>query len=42
MKIGIIGSGKMGVGLGRLWAEHGHHVMFIYSRDPKKLQNLGD
>jgi len=26
MDIGIIGSGKMGTGLGRLWAKHGHHV----------------
>jgi predicted dinucleotide-binding enzyme len=40
MKIGIIGSGKMGGGLGRLWAEQGHHVMFSYSRRPEKLQDL--
>ena len=40
MRIGIIGSGKMGVGLGRLWTEHGHHVMFSYSRHPEKLQDL--
>src|SRR2546425_12235290 len=40
MDIGIIGSGKMGTGLGRLWAKHGHHVMFSYSRRPKKLENL--
>src|SRR5207253_8469363 len=37
---GIIGSGKMGVGLGRLWAKHGHYVMFSYSRRPEKLQEL--
>jgi 8-hydroxy-5-deazaflavin:NADPH oxidoreductase len=40
MNIGIIGSGRMGTGLGRLWAEHGHHVMFSYSRRPEKLENL--
>ena len=40
MDIGIIGSGKMGTGLGRLWAKHGHHVMFSYSRTPDKLENL--
>jgi 8-hydroxy-5-deazaflavin:NADPH oxidoreductase len=40
MRIGIIGSGKMGSGLGRLWAKHGHHVMFSYSRDPQRLQHL--
>ena len=40
MKIGIIGSGKMGGSLGRLWAKRGHHVMFSYSRRPEKLQDL--
>lgn len=40
MNIGIIGVGKMGMGLGRLWAKHGHHVMFSYSRRPQKLENL--
>src|SRR4030095_2002058 len=40
MNIGIIGSGKMGTGLGRLWAKHGHHVMFSYSRRPQKLEHL--
>src|SRR5947199_7807927 len=38
--IGIIGSGKMRASLGRLWAKHGHHVMFSYSRRPEKLENL--
>ena len=28
MKIGIIGSGNMGRGLGILWAEQGHEVFF--------------
>jgi predicted dinucleotide-binding enzyme/predicted ester cyclase len=40
MNIGIIGSGKMGTGLGRLWAKHGHPVMFSYSRKPEKLAHL--
>ena len=40
MKIGIIGSGKMGGSLGRLWAKQGHHVMFSYSRRMEKLQDL--
>jgi predicted dinucleotide-binding enzyme/predicted ester cyclase len=40
MNIGIIGSGRMGAGLGRLWAKHGHHLMFSYSRRPEKLENL--
>ena len=40
MKIGIIGSGKMGGGLGRHWAREGHQVMFSYSRRPERLQDL--
>jgi predicted dinucleotide-binding enzyme/predicted ester cyclase len=40
MNIGVIGAGKMGTGLGRLWAKHGHHVMFSYSRRPEKLEHL--
>ncbi len=40
MNIGIIGSGNMGSGLGKLWAEKGHKVIFSYSRDPKKLEAL--
>ena len=42
MRIGIIGAGRMGGGLGRLWAKSGHHVMFSYSRNPQKLQDLVD
>jgi len=40
MDIGIIGVGQMGTSLGRLWAAHGHHVMFSYSRRLEKLDNL--
>ena len=30
----------MGTGLGRLWATHGHQLMFSYSRRPAKLEHL--
>src|SRR5437899_12793517 len=39
-RIGIIGSGKMGAGLGRPWPKHGHYAMVSYSRSPEKLQDL--
>src|SRR3990172_6572302 len=42
MNIGIIGSGNMGSGLGKLWANKGHNIIFSYSRDPKKLDALAD
>lgn len=38
MKIGIIGTGFMGSGLGKLFARHGHQVMFSFSHDPDKIQ----
>ena len=40
MKIGIVGSGNMGGGLGKLWAKAGHQVIFSYSRDENKLLQL--
>jgi predicted dinucleotide-binding enzyme len=40
MKIGIIGSGNMGSGLGRIWATKGHDIIFSYSRSQEKLNNL--
>jgi len=40
MNIGIIGSGNMGGTLGKAWAKLGHKILFSYSRDPKKLENL--
>lgn len=40
MKIGIIGAGNMGAGLGKLWAKAGHEVIFSYSRDENKLLEL--
>ena len=40
MKIGILGSGKVGGALGALWAAAGHGVMFSGSRDQAKQQSL--
>lgn len=40
MNIGIIGAGNMGSGLGKLWAENGHKLMFGYSRDTSKLEKI--
>ena len=39
MKIGIIGAGKVGGGLGKLWVKAGHQVLFS-SRHPKRLRVL--
>jgi predicted dinucleotide-binding enzyme len=39
MKIGIIGAGKVGGGLGKLWARAGHQVFFS-SRHPNELKVL--
>jgi 8-hydroxy-5-deazaflavin:NADPH oxidoreductase len=40
MKIGVIGSGNMGGGLGKIWAKAGHQVTFSYSRNGEKLRQL--
>ena len=40
MNIGIIGSGNVGSGLGKLWAEKGHKLIFSFSRNPEKLKAL--
>lgn len=39
MNIGILGTGNMGSGLGRLWAAQGHAITFG-SRTPSKAQKL--
>src|ERR1700732_1226790 len=39
MKIVIIGAGKVGGGLGKLWVRAGHQVLFS-SRHPKRLRVL--
>lgn len=40
MNIGIIGTGNMGSGLGKIWAKNGHKLMFSYSRDAAKLEKI--
>lgn len=42
MRIGIIGAGNIGSGLGNLFAKNGHEVMFSYSHDPKKIQRVAN
>jgi predicted dinucleotide-binding enzyme len=39
MKIGIIGTGRLGSTLGKMWAEKGHKIMFG-SHDPQKAKKL--
>jgi hypothetical protein len=41
MNIGVIGTGNMGSGLGKLWAGKGHRVLFG-SRDPQKARALAN
>jgi len=41
MKIGIIGTGRLGSALGKIWAEKGHMIMFG-SRDPQKAKKLAN
>jgi len=40
MRVGIIGSGRIGGNAGKLLARAGHEVMFSFSRDPEKLEGL--
>ena len=40
MKIGIIGAGRIGGGLGRQLAGAGHQVLLSFSRDRAKLEDL--
>lgn len=40
MNIGIIGSGNMGIALGKIWSNKGHKVLFSYSRDLNNLRVL--
>ncbi|MFX1312668.1 MAG: NADPH-dependent F420 reductase [Promethearchaeota archaeon] len=41
MKIGIIGTGRLGSALGKIWAEKGYTIMFG-SRDPQKAKKLAN
>src|SRR5579871_6078963 len=38
MKIGVVGVGHIGFGMGSLWAEKGHEIGFSYSRSSAKLK----
>lgn len=40
MRIGILGSGRMGGKLGTIWARAGHDVVFSYARNRQKLETL--
>lgn len=40
MNIGIVGSGEIGGTLGRLWARKGHKILFSFSHDREKLEQL--
>ncbi len=40
MKITIVGPGKLGSGLAKLWARKGHELVITFSRDPAKLDVL--
>ena len=42
MRIGIIGSGRIGSNAGRLFTVAGHQVMFSFSRDLTKLEALAE
>ena len=42
MKIGIIGSGRIGGNAGKLFARAGHEVLFSFSRDRAKLDALAE
>jgi predicted dinucleotide-binding enzyme len=40
MDIAVVGSGNVGSGLGKIWAQRGHRVTFSFSRDRQKLEEL--
>jgi predicted dinucleotide-binding enzyme len=40
MKIAIVGPGKLGTALARLWTKRQHQVYLTYSRDPAKLETV--
>lgn len=40
MKIAIVGPGKLGRGLGKIWADAGHRVYVTFSREPAKLEGV--
>lgn len=40
MRIGIVGAGRMGSGLGKLLGAAGHEIVYSFSRSPEKLARL--
>jgi 8-hydroxy-5-deazaflavin:NADPH oxidoreductase len=40
MKIAIVGPGKLGTGLAKLWTRSGHEVFVTFSRDSSKLGGI--
>jgi 8-hydroxy-5-deazaflavin:NADPH oxidoreductase len=40
MNIAIVGPGKLGSGLAKLWTKKGHTVTLTFSRDPAKLERV--
>lgn len=38
MRIGVIGAGRIGGNMARLWVAAGHEVLLSYSRDPARLE----
>lgn len=40
MNIAIVGPGKLGSGLGKLWARKGHRISVTFSRDREKLERI--
>jgi 8-hydroxy-5-deazaflavin:NADPH oxidoreductase len=40
MRVGIVGSGRIGGNAGRLFARAGHEVLFSFSRDRRRLESL--
>jgi 8-hydroxy-5-deazaflavin:NADPH oxidoreductase len=42
MKIGIIGAGNIGTGLGKYWVQNKHELMLSYSRYENKLREAAD
>lgn len=42
MNIGIIGAGKMGSALGKIWAQQGHQILLSYSHAQSKLHQIAN
>jgi len=40
MNIAVIGSGNIGSGLGKIWANKGHNIIFSFSRNMERLREL--